>query len=145
MSEKIEDLGIGDLKICQNTDYFCFGTDSVLLANFANSNSQNKIVVDFCSGSGVIPIIFSAKNVYNKIFAVELQNEMYSLLDKNIALNNLDKDIIPINCDIKDTNKIKEILKKYTNKSLADVITVNPPYKEKGTGIPSERKSEIHS
>ena len=33
-NERIDDLGIKNLKIIQNKEYFCFGTDSVLLANF---------------------------------------------------------------------------------------------------------------
>ncbi len=138
MTEKIEYLGIGNLKICQDSDYFCFGTDSVLLANFASSNSKNKVVLDLCSGSGVVPIIFSAKNSYKKIFTVELQDEMYYLLDKNIDINNLKSDIIPIKSDIKDIPKIKKSLIEHSGRSLVDIITVNPPYKKKGTGIPNE-------
>jgi len=92
-NERIDDLGINDLKIIQNTDYFCFGTDSVLLANFITSNSSNNIILDLCSGGGVIPIIVSAKYKCSKIFAVELQNEMFDLLKRNIELNELEEKI----------------------------------------------------
>ena len=61
MDERIDELGINNLKIIQNKKYFCFGIDSVLLANFVNSNNANNIIVDLCSGSGVIPVIISAK------------------------------------------------------------------------------------
>ena len=56
-NERIDDLGINDLKIIQNKEYFCFGTDSVLLANFVKSENSNNVILDLCSGSGVIPII----------------------------------------------------------------------------------------
>ena len=122
--ETIENLGINNLKIMQNKDYFCFGTDSVLLANFAKSISAKNTVVDLCSGSGVIPIIFSAKNKYKKIYAIELQKEMYHILSKNININSLENEIITINKNIKDIN--------LTN---IDIVICNPPYKQKGTGI----------
>lgn len=35
-NEKIEDLQLKGLKIIQNKKWFCFGTDAVLLADFAD-------------------------------------------------------------------------------------------------------------
>lgn len=134
-NERIDDFGINDLKIIQNKEYFCFGTDSVLLANFVKSENSNNVILDLCSGSGVIPIILSAKKKYKKIFGVELQSEMYDLFDRNIKINNLEDSIISINENVKD---IKDIRKKITNimgKDKIDIITCNPPYKEIGTGL----------
>lgn len=136
--ERIDDLGVNNLKIIQNIDYFCFGTDSVLLSNFITSNSSNNIILDLCSGGGVIPIIISAKYNYSKIFAVELQDEMYDLLQKNIQLNKLQEKIYPLKGDIKDFNSIRQMLIKETGKGNANIITVNPPYKPKGRGIVNE-------
>lgn len=134
-NERIDDLGINDLKIIQNKEYFCFGTDSVLLANFVKSENSNNVILDLCSGSGVIPIILSAKKKYKKIFGVELQSEMYDLFDRNIKINNLEDSIISINENLKN---IKDIRKKVTSimeKDKIDIITCNPPYKEIGTGL----------
>lgn len=134
-NERIDDLGINDLKIIQNKEYFCFGTDSVLLANFVKSENSNNVILDLCSGSGVIPIILSAKKKYKKIFGVELQCEMYDLFDRNIKINNLEDSIISINENVKN---IKDIRKKVTSimeKDKIDIITCNPPYKEIGTGL----------
>ena len=140
MNERIDELGIDNLKIVQNPDYFCFGTDSVLLANFAVNNYSSKNVLDLCSGSGVVPIIFQAKNNYNKIMAVELQDEMYDLLTRNISINNLDSKIYPIKGDVCNIKEIRKKVEEITNRNTVDIITVNPPYKEKGTGITSEGK-----
>ena len=134
-NERIDDLGINGLKIIQNKEYFCFGTDSVLLANFVKSENSNNVILDLCSGSGVIPIILSAKKKYKKIFGVELQSEMYDLFDRNIKINNLEDSIISINENVKN---IKDIRKKVTSimeKDKIDIITCNPPYKEIGTGL----------
>lgn len=126
--ERIDDLNLNGKRIIQNTDYFCFGIDSVLLANFVNSNNSKNIIVDLCSGSGVIPVIISQKKKYKNIYAVELQKEMYDLLTRNIEINGLEDDIIPIQKNIKEFN-IKE---------KADIVVCNPPYKEVGTGVEND-------
>lgn len=139
-NEKIEELGINGLKIIQNKKYFCFGTDSVLLANFVESKNKNNVIVDFCTGSGIIPIIISAKREYKKIYAVELQNEMYDLLSRNINLNELNNNIVPIHDDIKNVSKIREKIIKNENIDSVDIIVCNPPYKKCGTGILNEHE-----
>lgn len=134
-NERIDDLGINDLKIIQNKEYFCFGTDSVLLANFVKSENSNNVILDLCSGSGVIPIILSAKKKYKKIFGVELQSEMYDLFDRNIKINNLEDSIISINENVKNIKDIRKKITSIMGKDKIDIITCNPPYKEIGTGL----------
>lgn len=134
-NERIDELGIKDLKIIQNKEYFCFGIDSVLLANFVKSTKESNVIVDFCSGSGVIPVIISAKKKYKKIFTVELQKEMFDLLERNIKLNDLENDIISINEDVKNVDSIKRKIIEETGNGTVDIIVVNPPYKKEGTGI----------
>lgn len=136
--ERIDDLGINNLKIIQNTDYFCFGTDSVLLSNFVNSNSNKNVIFDLCSGGGVIPIIISAKCKYSKILAAELQNEMYDLLERNIKYNKLEDKIYSIHEDIRDYNKLRDKIREITGQGRVNIITVNPPYKPKGRGLINE-------
>lgn len=137
-NEKIEDLGINNLKLIQNKDYFIYGTDSVLLANFVSSNSSKNNIIDLCSGSGVVPILLSAKVKYNKMISVELQKEMYDILFKNINLNKLDNDILTINEDIKNVDKIRTFLTNNNLNGRVNIITVNPPYKPKGEGVINE-------
>lgn len=134
-NERIDDLGINDLKIIQNKEYFCFGTDSVLLANFVKSENSNNVILDLCSGSGVIPIILSVKKKYKKIFGVELQSEMYDLFDRNIKINNLEDSIISINENVKNIKDIRKKIASIMEKDKIDIITCNPPYKEIGTGL----------
>lgn len=127
-NERIDDLNLNGKKIIQNTDYFCFGIDSVLLANFVSSNSSKNVVVDLCSGTGVISVILTQKKKLHKIYAVELQDEMYNLLKRNIKLNNLEDCIYPFKANIKDY---------YLDKKV-DIVVCNPPYKEIGTGLQNE-------
>ena len=139
-NERIDDLGINGLKIIQNKEYFCFGIDSVLLANFVDSKSSKNVIIDLCSGSGVIPVIISAKKKYDKIVSVELQNEMYDILQRNISLNKLEEKIYPIKNDVRNIAEIREEIKQITGKDKADVIVCNPPYKVVGTGSKNENE-----
>lgn len=134
-NERIDDLGIKNLKIIQNKEYFCFGTDSVLLANFVKSEKSSNIIVDLCSGSGVIPVILSAKKKCDKIFGVELQSEMFDLFERNISYNKLNGKIYGVKEDIKEVGEIKKKILEVTSSEKIDIIVCNPPYKTLGTGF----------
>lgn len=132
--ERIDDLNIKGRRIIQNTDYFLFGIDTVLLANFAKCRKQD-IVVDFCTGTAVIPILLEAKLECKKIIGIELQQEMYDLATRNVELNSLTDRIDVLNENIADVKKIRKyLLDKYGTENVS-VITCNPPYKEVGTGL----------
>lgn len=139
-NERKDSLGIDNLEIIQNKEYFCFGIDSVLLANFVESKSRKNTIVDLCSGSGVISVIISAKKNYDKIIAVELQDEMYDILQRNISLNKLNNKIYAVKDDIKNVSKIRNKIKEITDKDKVDVIVCNPPYKIVGTGSQNENE-----
>lgn len=136
--ERIEDLGIENLKVVQNPDYFCFGTDSVLLANFVKSTKSSNIILDLCTGSAIVPLIISAKQKCSRIFGVELQREMFDLAQKSININNLNRKIVALNLDLKDVKGIKRNLNNEGFPDVVDILTVNPPYKKNGSGIKNE-------
>lgn len=136
--ERIDDLEINGLKIIQNKEYFCFGMDSVLLANFVVSNQSKNVIMDFCSGSGVIPILLTAKQNFSKGICVELQKEMFSLLERNISFNHLEQKLLCQNVDIKETKKIREFLFSHVKREEVDIITCNPPYQKLHTGMKNE-------
>ena len=118
--EVINDLlNYENLKIVQNSDWFSFSLDSVLLANFVKVNNKMKII-DFCSGNAPIPLILSTK-IKSKIIGVELQKEIYELALKSIQLNKKENQICIINDDIKNMCDL------YNTDSF-DLITCNPPY-----------------
>ena len=59
--EVINDLlNYNNLKIVQNTDWFNFSLDSVLLSDFIKVKDYMKII-DFCTGNCPIPLILSTK------------------------------------------------------------------------------------
>ena len=115
----VNDLLGYNLKIVQDTDYFNFSLDSVLLFKFLNIKKSSKII-DICSGNCPIPLMLSTV-IDNKIYAVELQKEIYDLGKESIEINNLNNKIELFNMDAKDlTNKFET--------DTFDIITCNPPY-----------------
>lgn len=118
--ERLDDiLGYKNLHIYQNSSYFSFSLDSIILANYANIRLRDKNIVDFCTGNGVVPLILS-KRTKAHIYGVEVQEKIADLAKKSVEYNNLDKEITIINQDIKDFSK--------ENISKFDLVLCNPPY-----------------
>lgn len=119
--EVINDLlNYKNLKIVQNTDWFKFSLDSVLLANFVTVKNRKVKVIDLCSGNVPIPLFLSNK-IDNKIVGIEIQKEIVDLAKKTIKINNLENKIEILNLDV---NTLRE---KYHSDTF-DIITCNPPY-----------------
>jgi len=68
-----------NLQIYQYDDAFKFSLDSILLAEFAEIKKDDRKILDFCSGNGVVPIVLNYK-FKKDIIGVEIQNEIYSLV-----------------------------------------------------------------
>lgn len=115
----INDLLGYNKKIVQDTDYFRYSLDSVLLADFSSVRKNTKMI-DLCTGNCPIPLILSDK-IDNKIICVEIQEEVYNLGLESIKLNNLEDKIELLNMDAKDITKCFET-------DTFDLITCNPPY-----------------
>lgn len=128
-NERVDDLQLGGLKIIQNPDWFCFGTDAVLLSNYsAKSIKKNARVLDMCSGNGIVSILLSHKSKAEKIYSLEIQEQVSQMAKRSVTLNNLDDKIGVICGDLKDGENIFE-------RSFFNNIVCNPPYKEAGGGL----------
>lgn len=126
MSLRLDDLGVENLKIWQDKDLFCFGTDAVLLANFVCPKPKDTIL-DIGTGNGIIPLLLTAKCNAKKITGLEIQPESSSLAQKNVEYNSLTDKIEIKEGDIKDVSLFPAASFSY--------ITCNPPYKPAGTGL----------
>ena len=113
-------LGYKDMKIVQNTEWFNFSLDSVLLANFITIRAKIKNIIDLGTGNAPIPLILSTRTNAN-IVGVEIQKPIYQLAIKSIQLNNLEERIKIINEDV------KEVSKRFDS-DFFDVVVSNPPY-----------------
>jgi len=113
-------LGYKDLKIVQNTDWFSFSLDSVLLANFIKIKKSDKLIMDLGTGNAPIPLILSTRTKA-KIHGLEIQKEVFELAQKSISINKLCDQIDIINIDANDVSSLYET-------DSFDIITSNPPY-----------------
>ena len=134
MEYRIDDLMINNLKLKQNPKGFCFGIDAVLLANFVKDKDK-KILVDLCTGNGVIPVLLTAKINVEKIIGVEIQKEVAELAKENVILNSLENRVEILNDDLIN---MPEVL----GKSTVDIVTCNPPYRTKGCGVVNEQDTK---
>ena len=107
-NERIDDLEYKGLKIIQNTEGFCFGIDAVLLSDFAKDIRNNSKVIDLGTGTGILPILLSAKTNLSKIYGIEIQPEVAEMAKRSVELNNLENKIEIINCNIKELENILE-------------------------------------
>ena len=137
-NERIDDLQINNLKIIQNKNGFCFGIDSVLLANFAGDIKKNSKVIDLGTGTGIISFLILAKNNINHVTGVEVQEEVAEMAERSIKLNNLQNQFNIINCNIKN-------ILKYVERNSYDVVVTNPPYKKLNTGGKNEDEKKLIS
>ncbi len=132
--ERIDDLHRNGYMLIQNPQKFCFGVDAVLLSDFAKIK-KDAVVLDLCTGNGVIPILLCGKSNAKKIIGIEIQEESVDLARRSVELNNLEDRIEIINDDLK---KLNQIIKHES----VDCITVNPPYMNEGGGILNENDSK---
>ncbi|MGN1208327.1 MAG: tRNA1(Val) (adenine(37)-N6)-methyltransferase [Christensenellales bacterium] len=118
---RLDDLCIDNYKIYQDDELYNFSTDAVLLANFIEFK-RNDVVMDFCSGNGVVGILGAIKNNYKKIYLVEIQQKLACLAQKSVELNKLEN--VEVLCE-----DIKNLKENFLGGSI-DVITCNPPYRK---------------
>ena len=111
-------LGYG-LRIYQDSLYFSFSLDSIVLANYVNIRKKDKQIVDFCTGNAVVPLILTKRTTSN-IIGVEIQKTLVKNAVDSIKYNNLDDRIEIINEDIKVFSK--------ENLNSFDLVLCNPPF-----------------
>lgn len=119
-NERIDDLERNNLKIIQDTKRFCFGMDAVLLTGFAKLK-KNDSVLDLGTGTGIIPILLSAKTEAGHYTALEIQPDSADMARRSVMLNGLEEKIEIVEGDIKEASSIFK-------KASFDAVTCNPPY-----------------
>lgn len=117
-------LNYEDCYIYQDTKFFKFSLDSVLLANFVTINKKDRKILDMATGNAPIPMLLTFRT-QAKIYGVELQKIIYNLGIVSIKENGMDNQIKLINDDVKNLVNIFE-------SDTFDVITCNPPYFKTG-------------
>ena len=125
--DQLDDLQLGGWCIWQNSRFFRFGTDGVLLADFARVKPKEKLM-DLCSGSGIVPFLLMARGDCKEADALELQPYLCRLMERSADYNHCADRLRIIEGDLCN---IKEL----ALCGSYDVVTVNPPYEPLGRGI----------
>lgn len=111
--------------IKQSENGYRFSVDAVLLANFVDEPHDNRIV-DFGTGSGIIPIIMAAERGYTDLTGIEIQESLAEVARENVELNETGNRIKIIHDDF--CKYFKKSGKKF------DAVITNPPYMKPGSG-----------
>ena len=119
-NERIDDLQRSQLEIIQNPGRFAFGMDAVLLSGFARAAKGDQ-VLDLGTGTGILPLLMSAKTEAEHFVGLELQPESADMARRSVQMNELEKRIEIVTGDIKEADAL------FAAASF-DVITSNPPY-----------------
>lgn len=132
-NEQLDDLQIKGLRIIQDNTRFKFGTDAVLLANYAKIRPGGRCI-DLGSGTGIIPLLLSAKNNACEIIGLEIQKELCEMAQRSITINKgIAEEIEIVNGDIREVEKL------FKSASFTNVVS-NPPYMKDGSGASSEER-----
>lgn len=118
--ERLDDLQVNGYEIIQHPGKFCFGMDAVLLSNFARVKEKER-ALDLGTGTGIIPILLTAKTKGQSFVGLEIQEESADMARRSVAHNRLEEKVEIVTGDIKEAAEI-------FGPVSFDVITVNPPY-----------------
>jgi tRNA1(Val) A37 N6-methylase TrmN6 len=121
----------GRVLILQKKKGYRFSVDAPLLADFIRTESADELL-ELGAGCGVISLLLSIKP-FKRITAVEIQESLFALAERNVALNRLEKKIFVVHSNLMTFRPGR----KY------DIIFSNPPYHLFSSGhlSPSEEKS----
>ncbi len=132
--ERIDDLQLKGLKIIQDTELFCFGTDAVLLADFASKRVARR-VADLGTGTGILPLLMYGRRPEAEYFGIEIQSALAALAKRSVELNGLSERIHIVEGDIANARSLLG--------GGFDAVVANPPYEKANDGL--ARMGESHS
>ena len=115
-----------NLHIEQPEEGYRYSVDSVLLAEFASLKARAR-VLELGAGCGVISLILGRRFPACNIHAVEIQDELFRFLEKNIETHGLSQRIFPVHHDIRQIRRL------FPAGSFEHVVT-NPPFRPPVSG-----------
>ena len=127
--ERLDDLQCDGLKLIQRPDAFRFGTDSVLLADFA-APRRGDAAADLGCGTGAIALLMAAHRPGLVVDAVELQPEIADMARRSVLLNGME-DRVRVHC-----GDMREIWREL-GAGRYSLAVCNPPYGRSGAALES--------
>ena len=127
--ERVDDLQRGGLRIIQRETGFRFGTDAVLLADFAAAKRGERIC-DMGTGMGVLPLLIAARAEGTTFDAFETQADVADMASRSVQLNALEARIRIHHADCREAARI-------IGHGVCSLVVTNPPYTAAGAGLVS--------
>ena len=128
--ERLDDLQNQGMRIIQRPDVFRFGTDSVLLADFAAPRPGDR-AVDLGCGTGAIALLMAAHQPrLISIDAIEIQEEIADMAARSVRLNGLEDRIAVHHMDMRDAAA-------RLGRERRSLVVCNPPYSRAGAALES--------
>ena len=118
-NERVDDLQNG-CYIIQDPEKFCFGMDAVLLSGFAKVK-KGEHVLDLGTGTGIIPVLLSARTEGESFTGLEIQEECAEMASRSVQYNHLENKVRIVQGDIKEAAAV-------FGAASFHVVTCNPPY-----------------
>lgn len=125
--ERIDDLQRNHYGIIQRKGAFCFGMDAVLLSGFAAVRKGER-VLDLGTGTGIIPILLTAKTEGEHFTGLEIQEESADMARRSVRYNCLEDKVDIVTGDIVEASRLFAL-------ASFDVVTSNPPYMNDAHGL----------
>lgn len=145
--ERIDELQRGGYRIIQDPEKFCFGTDAVILADYARAKPGEQ-VMDLCTGNGIVPVLMLARYPKAIYTALEIQPEMAAMARRSMKMNGIEDRIAVYQGDLRSIKPAGQGIKTMIVGEAAaarttggepgsapefkphsfHVVTVNPPY-----------------
>ena len=132
--ERLDDLQCDGLKLIQRPDAFRFGTDSVLLADFANPGKYDR-AVDLGCGTGAIALLMAAHRPGLTVDAVELQPEIADMARRSVAMNGMEERVRVLCADMRQ-------LWRQLGAGTRTLAVCNPPYGRAGAALESQSEAK---
>lgn len=128
--ERVDDLQIKGYRLLQKIDGFCFGIDAVLLSDYVHAK-KGSMVMDLCTGTGIVPILMEAKYPLAHAEGLEYQEDYAEMAARSVAMNGLSDKIAITHGDVKNVRETH-------NAEHFDLVTCNPPYMTGQHGIANQ-------
>lgn len=134
MKEKETLQSIGNGVHIFTSPAYPFGTDAILLADFA-APKRADIACDLGTGCGIIPLLWARYDSPCHITALDIQPEAVALLQKSIAAGALEARIEAVCGDVRFIEETE------ISSEAFSLITMNPPYFAMGSGFRNSAQS----
>jgi tRNA1Val (adenine37-N6)-methyltransferase len=122
--ETVDTFLNGRLRIIQSQKGYRFSVDALLLADFAILEDED-IVVDLGAGCGIISLLLAVQKEPGLVVGLELQNDLVSQAQRNVALNKLEQKVAIMQGDLRNPPLPTR---------SADIVVCNPPYRTARNG-----------